>query len=109
MVTTASRTTIANAMGSTLPKAPMPPRARMNRMASVAYDVEDNASEEKMARPTVLLTRSCGASAVESGRPMSQRRQFFRGGGATRTTGPSGVGTSLSEGARLGEDTKGDV
>jgi hypothetical protein len=38
--------------------------------------VDDSASEEKTARPTALPIAWWGASAVESGRPISQALQF---------------------------------
>ena len=48
----------------------------MIRISCVAYAVEESASEEKTARPTALPMAWCGASAVESGRPISHARQL---------------------------------
>ena len=46
----------------------------MARISWVAYAVDDSASEEKTASPTVLPIAWCGASAVGSGRPSSHSR-----------------------------------
>jgi hypothetical protein len=48
----------------------------------VAYAVEESASDEKTARPTVLLMAWCGASAVGSGLPNSHVRQERAGADA---------------------------
>ena len=43
------------------------------RISWVAKALDATASEEKMASPTVLETRSCGAALVASGRPTRTR------------------------------------
>ena len=61
-------------IGNTSEKAAVPASARMIRISWVAYAVDDSASEEKTASPTVLPMVWCGASAVGSGRPISHSR-----------------------------------
>ena len=70
-----SSPTIAADTGSTHESAAVPAMARMIRISCVAYAVDDSASEEKTASPTPLPIAWCGASAVESGRPISHVRQ----------------------------------
>ena len=77
-MTITSRATIAIEIGITKERAAVPAIARMIRISCVAYAVEDSASEEKTARPTALPIAWWGASAVESGRPISQARQLER-------------------------------
>src|SRR5260221_5002299 len=47
--------------------------ARTSRICSVAYAVEDRASEAKIARAVFLVSRSCAKRAVLIGLPTSRR------------------------------------
>ncbi|MNF18518.1 hypothetical protein D3C80_2226450 [compost metagenome] len=50
---------MASAMGRLMPEAAAPAATSTSRISSVAYAVEDKASEAKTANPLVLLTCSC--------------------------------------------------
>ena len=59
---------------------PMPPRSRARRISSVAYALEEIASELKIASAFFLESRSPSSSAEASGRPKrSRRRSWLRG------------------------------
>src|SRR2546426_1984210 len=77
---------IAIEMGITRLKASVWPAtyaaASTRRICSVAYAVEDRASEAKIARAVFLVSRSCAKRAVRIGLPTSRRFNeaiFYRG------------------------------
>src|ERR1700730_10825200 len=63
------RRAIAIPIGIEKLSAAAPARTSTNKISSVAYATEDNASEEKTARADVRDSRSCRAWAVASGDP----------------------------------------
>src|SRR5437588_5469383 len=77
MVTITSRTEIAIEIGTTLPNASLWPTryaaANTSSICSVAYAVDDSASEAKIARAVFLVSRSCAKRAVLIGLPTSRR------------------------------------
>src|SRR5882724_6165275 len=68
MVTITSSRQIAIEIGTTLPNgSPWPTKyaaASTSRICSVAYAVDDSASEAKIARAVFLVSRSCAKRAV---------------------------------------------
>src|SRR2546430_16196036 len=77
MVTLTSRTQIAIEIGTTLPNALLWPTryaaASTRSICSVAYAVEESASEAKIASAVFLVSRSCAKRAVLIGLPTSRR------------------------------------
>src|SRR6266850_2765479 len=77
MVTITSRMQIAIEIGTTLPNASLWPAryaaASTRSICSVAYAVEDSASDAKIARAVFLVSRSCAKRAVLIGLPSSKR------------------------------------
>jgi hypothetical protein len=70
---------MASETGKAKPNADVPTKARITRISCVAYAVEESASEANIASPTTFRIVWFGASAVASGRPISQVRHE-RGG-----------------------------
>src|SRR4051812_2131791 len=54
-----------------------PPRAATNRISSVAYAVDDSASEEKTASAIVFERRCSSIWVVAKGRPTTNRLKSF--------------------------------
>ena len=77
MVTITSSRQIAIEIGTTLPNgSPWPTKyaaASTRSICSVAYAVEDSASDAKIARAVFLVSRSCAKRAVLIGLPSSKR------------------------------------
>src|SRR5436190_24222752 len=76
MITIASRTATTIAMGTSLlsPSARLDaPTATTKRISSVAYAVDDSASDENTARAIVFASRWCSIWVVASGRPTKTR------------------------------------
>ena len=77
MVTITSRPQIASEIGTTRLNAFVCPAryaaARTSRICSVAYAVDDRASEAKIARAVFLVSRSCAKRAVLIGLPTRRR------------------------------------
>src|SRR5436190_23607542 len=77
MATTISSRPMAIEMGTTLENALTWPAtyaaARTNRICSVAYAVEDSASDAKIASAVFLVSRSCVKRSVLIGLPTSKR------------------------------------
>src|SRR5262245_4184582 len=75
-MTIASKTATTIAIGTSLlsPSARLdPPTATTNRISSVAYAVDDNASDENTARAMVFGSRCSSIWVVASGRPTTSR------------------------------------
>jgi hypothetical protein len=77
MATTISSRPMAIEMGTTLENALTWPAtyaaAKTSRICSVAYAVEERASEAKIASAVFLVSRSCAKRAVLIGLPTSRR------------------------------------
>src|SRR5262245_27363123 len=73
MATTTSRPVIDSAIGTVRCVAAAPASTRTRRISSVAYATEESASDEKTARATRLVSRSCRACARGIGGPTIQR------------------------------------
>lgn len=73
------RMEIAMAIGTDKPRYAIEPvRARITRISSVAYAVEEIASDAKTASPTFLLITWCARVRVSSGRPISRLERLNR-------------------------------
>src|ERR1700716_2699372 len=86
MATITSRIAIAIEIGITRLNASVCPAtyaaANTSRICSVAYAVDDSASEAKIARAVFLVSRSCAKRAVLIGLPTNRRFNeaiFYRG------------------------------
>src|SRR3989442_6020403 len=96
MVRTSRSAAIANEIGMEREKKAVPATANTNKISSVAYAVEESASEAKTASPTSLPTVCWGISLVARGEPSKIRRKVIREEGFSGGTGRVPVVTSAS-------------
>ena len=69
----AMRTAIPSEIGTPMWSAPAPASARIRRISSVAYALDESASEANTARPVARPRRSCISCDVGIGRPRTAR------------------------------------
>src|SRR5260370_20479885 len=96
MVRTKRSAAIAGEMGMDREKNAVPATANTNKISSVAYAVDDSASEAKTASPTSLPTVCRDSSWVARGEPSKIRRKVIREEGFSGGTGRVPVVTSAS-------------